>query len=140
MAAWHSSTTAAVAAAPEGGPAAAPATTAGELATASAAVADEAVVPDESMLKSVWLAKMAESGVAAGAGDSAPGGGEGDQRQAALLESWKGYKRQFQQGVALFNQKPKKGVGYMQEQGLVGKAPDDVAQFLARTSGASSSP
>ncbi|EFN54845.1 hypothetical protein CHLNCDRAFT_35815 [Chlorella variabilis] len=105
MAAWHSSTTAA------------------------------AVVPDESMLKSVWLAKMAESGVAAGAGDSAPGGGEGDQRQAALLESWKGYKRQFQQGVALFNQKPKKGVGYMQEQGLVGKAPDDVAQFLARTSG-----
>ena len=45
------------------------------------------------------------------------------------------YKRQFQQGVALFNQKPKKGIAYMQEQGLVGTAPDEVAQFLARTQG-----
>lgn len=45
------------------------------------------------------------------------------------------YKRQFQQGVTLFNQKPKKGIAYMQEQGVVGTAPEDVAQFLARTQG-----
>ena len=98
------------------------------------------MVADESVMQSGWMAKMAESGLAPSASEATlvapPGGGEpGDQRQAALLESWKGYKRQFQQGVTLFNQKPKKGVAYMQEQGLVGPNPADVAQFLARTQG-----
>ena len=37
-------------------------------------------------------------------------------KEAALLESWKAYKTGFQQGVALFNKKPKKGIAFMQEQ------------------------
>lgn len=91
------------------------------------------------------MEKVAESGLAgtasegvlpaAGAAGAAAAGGEGDQRQVALLESWKGYKRQWQQGISLFNAKPKKGVGYMQEQGLVGPAPEDVALFLTKTQG-----
>lgn len=30
------------------------------------------------------------------------------------LESWKAYKKGFQEGIALFNQKPKKGVAFLQ--------------------------
>ena len=35
-------------------------------------------------------------------------------REAQLLESWKAYKKGFQQGIALFNKKPKKGIALMQ--------------------------
>ncbi len=38
--------------------------------------------------------------------DSAP--------EAQLLESWKAYKKGFQQGIALFNAKPKKGIAFLQ--------------------------
>ncbi|KFM23662.1 Brefeldin A-inhibited guanine nucleotide-exchange protein 2 [Auxenochlorella protothecoides] len=51
----------------------------------------------------------------------------------STLEGWKAFKRVFQEGVELFNAKPAKGVAFMQEQGLVGPDPDDVAQFLAKT-------
>ena len=30
------------------------------------------------------------------------------------LESWKAYKKGFQEGIALFNQKPKKGIAFLQ--------------------------
>lgn len=43
---------------------------------------------------------------ALGSGDSA--------REAQVLETWKAYKKGFQQGVALFNVKPKKGIAYLQ--------------------------
>lgn len=52
--------------------------------------------------------------------DSAP--------EAQLLESWKAYKKGFQQGVALFNAKPKKGIAYLQVVNL----PSDM--FSRRTS------
>ncbi len=35
-------------------------------------------------------------------------------REAQLLESWKAYKKGFQEGIALFNKKPKKGIAFMQ--------------------------
>ena len=35
-------------------------------------------------------------------------------KEAELLESWKAYKKGFQQGIALFNKKPRKGVTFMQ--------------------------
>lgn len=127
LAGWHSSQTSAVAAA------------AAAASEAAAAAAAEALAADESAIQSGWMAKMGEEGglPPGGATPGASEGGEGggDQRQAAQLESWKGYKRQFQQGVALFNQKPKKGVAFMQEAGIVGAGPADVAQFLARTQG-----
>ena len=41
--------------------------------------------------------------------------GSGDStREAQLLETWKAYKKGFQQGIALFNSKPKKGIAYLQ--------------------------
>lgn len=124
MSAWHASATAAAATAPAAEGGAAP----GAATSAASATAGEDAGADDAVLKSGWEARVAESGLGSAAGD-------GEQRQAALLESWKGYKRQFQQGVAAFNQKPKKGIAYMQEQGLVGPTPDDVAQFLAKSQG-----
>lgn len=137
MAAWHSTTTATAAPAATG---AAPIANGEAPQPGSATAAEEAVVADESVMESGWMAKLAESGLAPTSSEAALGslgevGAAGGERQAVLLESWKGYKRQFQQGVALFNQKPKKGVAYMQEQGLVGPSPADVSQFLARTQG-----
>ena len=35
-------------------------------------------------------------------------------REAQLLESWKAYKKGFHEGVGLFNEKPKKGIAFMQ--------------------------
>ena len=35
-------------------------------------------------------------------------------REAQLLESWKAYKKGFQEGIAIFNKKPKKGIAFMQ--------------------------
>lgn len=54
--------------------------------------------------------ESAVAALAAGGGDAV--------KEAALLESWKAYKRGFQQGVALFNVKPKKGVAFLQARTL----------------------
>ena len=51
-------------------------------------------------------------------------------REAALLESWKAYKRGFQQGIALFNAKPKKGVAFLQA-----RLPGCHPQFLGNSVG-----
>lgn len=56
-------------------------------------------------------------------------------RQWEVVESKKAYKLGFQEGVALFNKKPKKGVAFMQEQGMIGESPRDIALFLAKTTG-----
>ncbi|KAK9829453.1 hypothetical protein WJX72_005963 [[Myrmecia] bisecta] len=56
-------------------------------------------------------------------------------REAAMLESWKAYKKGFHEGVTLFNKKPKKGIAFMQEQGMLGRSGEDVAKFLAKTAG-----
>ena len=48
-----------------------------------------------------------------GAGSGYLGDAE-SAKEAQLLESWKAYKKGFHEGVALFNEKPKKGVAFMQ--------------------------
>ncbi|KAL3151968.1 hypothetical protein ABBQ32_001092 [Trebouxia sp. C0010 RCD-2024] len=56
-------------------------------------------------------------------------------KEAQLLESWKAYKKGFQEGIALFNKKPKKGIAFMQEHNMLGQGPDEIAKFLAKTTG-----
>jgi brefeldin A-inhibited guanine nucleotide-exchange protein len=46
--------------------------------------------------------------------------GADSTREAQLLESWKAYKKGFQQGVALFNARPKKGIAFLQVTACVG--------------------
>ena len=103
---------------------------------------------------------------------------EGDNaKEVQLLETWKAYKKNFLEGVALFNAKPKKGIAFMQaspgrsalghrlvlhrplswlcrrtsaclpgvspeprrwrvqEQRMLGRSPEEVARFLAKSSG-----
>ncbi|XP_043545174.1 brefeldin A-inhibited guanine nucleotide-exchange protein 1 isoform X1 [Chiloscyllium plagiosum] len=45
-------------------------------------------------------------------------------------EVLKQQKEIIEQGIELFNKKPKRGLQYLQEQGMLGTTPDDIAQFL----------
>ncbi len=54
-------------------------------------------------------------------------------KQGDLVKLWKEFKKAFEKGVSLFNEKPKKGVEFLQGQKLVGDGPMDVAKFLAAT-------
>jgi hypothetical protein len=56
-------------------------------------------------------------------------------REWENIESRKAYKTGFQEGIALFNKKPKKGIAYMQQQGMLGTSIEDIALFLRRTKG-----
>ncbi|XP_053322156.1 brefeldin A-inhibited guanine nucleotide-exchange protein 1 [Spea bombifrons] len=46
------------------------------------------------------------------------------------FEVLKQQKEIIEQGIDLFNKKPKRGIQYLQEQGMLGTSPDDIAQFL----------
>ena len=35
-------------------------------------------------------------------------------KEAQLLETWKAYKKGFQEGISIFNKKPKKGISFLQ--------------------------
>ena len=79
---------------------------------------------DES-IKARWMAQLA-------AGQrSIPQLTEG--KQGDLVTLWKEFKKAFEKGVSLFNEKPKKGIEFLQGQKLVGDDPADVAKFLAVT-------
>ncbi len=54
-------------------------------------------------------------------------------KQGDLVKLWKEFKKAFEKGVSLFNEKPKKGVEFLQSQKLLGDDPIDVAKFLAAT-------
>lgn len=48
-------------------------------------------------------------------------------KEAQLLESWKAYKKGFQEGIALFNKKPKKGIAFMQVDAFINFSSAHVA-------------
>ena len=98
----------------------------------------------EDSLKETWMQRLA-SGSGTGPMPMPPaigstengevGGRDATPSEADLLRSWKAFKRAFEQGVAEFNKKPKKGIAYLQNQGLLGPSPQDVAHFLSSTRG-----
>lgn len=53
-------------------------------------------------------------GLTPNASEAGLAGLDQEQKQAQMLEGWKAFKRVFQEGVALFNKKPKKGIAYLQ--------------------------
>ncbi|KAL4543975.1 hypothetical protein Ndes2437B_g01778 [Nannochloris sp. 'desiccata'] len=99
----------------------------------------------EDSLKETWMERLAAgSGDGDGAGGPMPmprppAMGSADasdgRTEAELLRSWKAFKRAFEQGINDFNKKPKKGIAFLQAQGLLGETPEDVARFLAGTRG-----
>uniref|UniRef100_W5M5H3 ARF guanine nucleotide exchange factor 2 n=1 Tax=Lepisosteus oculatus TaxID=7918 RepID=W5M5H3_LEPOC len=46
------------------------------------------------------------------------------------FEVMKQQKEIIEHGIELFNKKPKRGIQYLQEQGMLGTLPEDIAQFL----------
>lgn len=46
------------------------------------------------------------------------------------FEVLKQQKEIIEQGIDLFNKKPKRGIQYLQEQGMLGNTPEDIAPFL----------
>ncbi|XP_043923098.1 brefeldin A-inhibited guanine nucleotide-exchange protein 1 [Protopterus annectens] len=46
------------------------------------------------------------------------------------FEVLKQQKEIIEQGIDLFNKKPKRGIQYLQDQGMLGTTPEDIAQFL----------
>lgn len=55
--------------------------------------------------------------------------------KAEELADKKAKKKMRAEGIALFNQKPKKGIAQLQAQGLLSEAPAEVAHFLRQTEG-----
>ncbi|VAI07738.1 unnamed protein product [Triticum turgidum subsp. durum] len=55
--------------------------------------------------------------------------------EAASLEQRRAYKMELQEGIALFNRKPRKGIEFLINANKVGESAEDIAAFLKSTSG-----
>ncbi|CAL4921758.1 unnamed protein product [Urochloa decumbens] len=55
--------------------------------------------------------------------------------EAASLEQRRAYKMELQEGISLFNRKPKKGIEFLVNAGKVGESPEEIAAFLKSASG-----
>ncbi|KAF3790233.1 Brefeldin A-inhibited guanine nucleotide-exchange protein 2 [Nymphaea thermarum] len=55
--------------------------------------------------------------------------------EAAALEQRRAYKLELQEGILLFNQKPKKGIEFLIKANKVGDSPEEIASFLKNASG-----
>ncbi|KAK8941983.1 Brefeldin A-inhibited guanine nucleotide-exchange protein 2 [Platanthera guangdongensis] len=57
--------------------------------------------------------------------------------EAASLEKRRAYKLELQEGISIFNQKPKKGIDFLINAKKVGDSPEEIAVFLKNTPGLS---
>ncbi|CAN6466526.1 unnamed protein product [Victoria cruziana] len=55
--------------------------------------------------------------------------------EAAALEQRRAYKLELQEGILLFNQKPRKGIEFLIKADKVGDSPEEIASFLKNASG-----
>ncbi|KAG6550387.1 hypothetical protein Mapa_008350 [Marchantia paleacea] len=55
--------------------------------------------------------------------------------EIATIEQRRAYKLEFQEGIALFNKKPRKGVEFLIKAEKLGSTPEDVATFLMNATG-----
>uniref|UniRef100_A0A1J3DME3 Brefeldin A-inhibited guanine nucleotide-exchange protein 3 n=1 Tax=Noccaea caerulescens TaxID=107243 RepID=A0A1J3DME3_NOCCA len=79
-----------------------------------------------------------------GKGDGGPGGFERSESQSELssgtsdalaIEQRRAYKLELQEGISIFNQKPKKGIEFLIKAKKVGDSPEEIAAFLKDASG-----
>nr|GEW39325.1 brefeldin A-inhibited guanine nucleotide-exchange protein 2-like [Tanacetum cinerariifolium] len=54
---------------------------------------------------------------------------------ASIIEQRRAYKLELQEGISLFNRKPKKGIEFLINVNKVGNTPEEIAEFLKSTSG-----
>ncbi|KAJ6836811.1 brefeldin A-inhibited guanine nucleotide-exchange protein 2-like [Iris pallida] len=55
--------------------------------------------------------------------------------EAVSLEQRRAYKLEVQEGISLFNQRPKKGIEFLISANKVGDSPEEIAAFLRNASG-----
>ncbi|KAJ4895098.1 Brefeldin A-inhibited guanine nucleotide-exchange protein 3 [Raphanus sativus] len=79
-----------------------------------------------------------------GKGDGGNGGFERSESQSELsggtsdalaIEQRRAYKLELQEGISIFNQKPKKGIEFLIKANKVGNSPEEIAAFLKDASG-----
>ncbi|KAL0732244.1 hypothetical protein Bca4012_008453 [Brassica carinata] len=79
-----------------------------------------------------------------GKGDGGHGGFERSESQSELasgtsdalaIEQRRAYKLELQEGISIFNQKPKKGIAFLIKANKVGDSPEEIAAFLKDASG-----
>ncbi|KAG7652756.1 Sec7 domain [Arabidopsis suecica] len=79
-----------------------------------------------------------------GKGDGGHGGFERSDSQSELssgnsdalaIEQRRAYKLELQEGISIFNQKPKKGIEFLIKANKVGDSPEEIAAFLKDASG-----
>ncbi|GAB2271567.1 Brefeldin A-inhibited guanine nucleotide-exchange protein 2 [Dionaea muscipula] len=58
-----------------------------------------------------------------------------DISDAQTIEQRRAYKLEFQEGISLFNRKPKKGIEFLINANKVGNSPEEIAAFLRNASG-----
>ncbi|XP_019152223.1 PREDICTED: brefeldin A-inhibited guanine nucleotide-exchange protein 2-like isoform X2 [Ipomoea nil] len=54
---------------------------------------------------------------------------------ASTIEQYHSYKLEFQEGISLFNRKPKEGINFLINENKVGNSVEEIATFLKNTSG-----
>ncbi|KAG8391685.1 hypothetical protein BUALT_Bualt01G0213000 [Buddleja alternifolia] len=54
---------------------------------------------------------------------------------ASVIEQRRAYKLELQEGISLFNRKPKKGIEFLINANKVGDSPEEIAAFLKNSSG-----
>ncbi|CAI9292233.1 unnamed protein product [Lactuca saligna] len=54
---------------------------------------------------------------------------------ASTIEQRRAYKLELQEGISLFNRKPKKGIEFLIKVNKVGNSPEEIADFLKQASG-----
>ncbi|KAI7749928.1 hypothetical protein M8C21_024878, partial [Ambrosia artemisiifolia] len=54
---------------------------------------------------------------------------------ASAIEQRRAYKLELQEGISLFNRKPKKGIEFLISVNKVGSSPEEIAEFLKNASG-----
>ncbi|CAK9230341.1 unnamed protein product [Sphagnum troendelagicum] len=88
----------------------------------------------------VTAASMSAPGIEPGE-DSVEGSSTSESRpseetsEAATFEQRRAYKLEFQEGLSLFNKKPRKGIEFLVKANKVGESAEDVARFLRNGTG-----
>ena len=59
----------------------------------------------------------------------------GNKENVEQIQNLKQQKEILEHGILLFNQKPKKGLEFLQKHALVGTKPKDIADFLNKEDG-----
>ncbi|XP_058860158.1 brefeldin A-inhibited guanine nucleotide-exchange protein 2-like [Acipenser ruthenus] len=92
--------------------------------------------PEQESTESKILEVLARRDSASSLDSTVSSGIGSTSTQASLADDPEQYevikqqKEIIEHGIELFNKKPKRGVQYLQEQGMLGVTPEDIAQFL----------